>query len=287
MQISNSEGETFDHCERAHFYQFGLGLMPKHSSRYIKIGVLGHRILEAYYRRGLETTDVQEWVRAGLDELVAVYTEAQDEDDIDIAELLANRYRLYTQRYSADHWRVIDVEGQYERKLTDDITYVMRLDLLVEDTGGPYKGQHLVVDHKFCYAFFSPEELSMNSQLVKYIATLQGYGFNVSRGILNQVRSREDIKDPLKMLRREIIRPSQERMDGMMHEQLMTSEVIASRLTMPVSAQRVMAKRSISRRNCGPCGFLLPCGMALDGRDKDESRVLAGDYGHNTYGYRT
>jgi hypothetical protein len=286
LQISNSEAETYDKCERAHYYQFGLGLMPKQVPRPVRIGVLGHRILEAYYRTGLETTQRQEWYRAGLDELTKLFQHVDNDDDWDILSLLGVRFGQYAEHYATDRWRVIDVEGHYEKKLSDDITYAMRLDLLVEVIAGPYSGQHLVVDHKFCYAFQSPDELSMNSQLTKYIATLRDYGFNVSRGILNQVRYREDVKDPLKIFRREVIRPTDERIAGMLREQLMTSQLIKDRLTLPISAQRVIAKRSISKYNCGLCGFLTPCGMSLDGRDYDESIILASDYEQNTYGYR-
>jgi hypothetical protein len=217
LQISNSEAETYDKCERAHYYQFGLGLMPKQVPRPVRIGVLGHRILEAYYRTGLETTQRQEWYRAGLDELTKLFQHVDNDDDWDILSLLGVRFGQYAEHYATDRWRVIDVEGHYEKKLSDDITYAMRLDLL---------------------------------------------------------------------FRREVIRPTDERIAGMLREQLMTSQLIKDRLTLPISAQRVIAKRSISKYNCGLCGFLTPCGMSLDGRDYDESIILASDYEQNTYGYR-
>jgi len=284
--ISNSEGETFSTCERMHYYKFALGLQPRRASHFIRIGVVGHKVLETYYRAGLETNSNRgEMYLAAMDELTRFADIAKDEDDMAIVSLISSRIQLYVNTYK-DTFRVIDVEGKYHKKLTDEITYGMTLDLLVEETAGPYRGQHFVIDHKFCYNFQTPDELSMNSQLPKYIDTLRGYGFNVKRGMLNQIRYRGDIKEESKLFKRQYLKPSDIRLMGIMDEQLKVSKEIHKRVTMPVALYRETSRRSMSKRNCGSCQFRLPCSMELDGNEQQATSILANDYIANTYGYR-
>ena len=169
---------------------------------------------------------------------------------------------------------------------TDDIDFGMTLDLLVEVTTGPLRGQVLVVDHKFCYNFFTNEEIEMNSQLPKYIVTLRELGFNVRKAVLNQIRYRGDIKDGNKLFRRSYVSPSPTRLSAIMEEQLKVSELVLDRVRMPVSEYRRIARRSMSKRNCGMCSFRGPCSMELDGRELEASRALSLHYTENTYGYR-
>ncbi len=284
--ISGSEGETFNTCERSHYYKFALGLEPKRFSHFIRIGVVGHKVLETYYRCAMETNnDRKAMYLAAVDELANFISRAQDEEEHDVIDIVSSRINQYMSFYK-DTWRVLDVEGKYFMPITENINYGMTLDLLVEETSGPYRGQAIVIDHKFCYNFFSPEELSMNAQMPRYISTLKHLGFDVRRGILNQVRYRADIKDPTKFFKRAYIKPSEHRLEAIMEEQRRVSETIHERVSLPVSVYRDISKRSMSRRNCGSCHFRLPCSLELDGKDMDASRVLSLDYVENSYGYR-
>lgn len=285
--ISGSEGETFSTCERSHYYKFALGLQPKQENIYIRIGVAGHKALETFYRCALESNnDLSAMKVAVYEELGRMADKANDEEDFETISLISSRMGKYMDLYSGDGWRVIDVEGRYIHKLTDDIDYGMTLDLLVECTKGPLRGQCLVVDHKFCYNFFTPDEVEMNSQLPKYIVVLKQLGFNVRRGVLNQVRYRGDIKDGAKLFRRALIEPTTQRLEAIMDEQQKVSELIFQNLSKPVSTYRDEARRAMSKRNCGNCSFRKPCSMELDGRDHDASRLLAIHFKENTYGYR-
>lgn len=284
--ISNSEAETYNTCERMHYYKFALGLQPRRSSHFIRIGVVGHKVLETYYRCGLETNnDKRAMYLAAIDELAEFSANAKDEGELEIIDLVSSRINSYIRHYR-DTWRVIAVEDKYFKRLTEDIEFGMTLDLLVEETEGPLRGQHIVIDHKFCYNFQTAEELQMNSQVPKYISVLREHGFNVKRGMLNQIRYRGDIQDTEKLFKRSTIKPSDYRLDGIMNEQLKVSQEILANVSMPVSVYRDVARRSMSKRNCGSCQFRLPCSLELDGRENDASTILAMDYVGNTYGYR-
>lgn len=288
MIISNSEIDTLGTCERLHYYKFGLGLQPKKNNYPIRVGVAGHRVLETYYRAGLTSNDRREWYLAAVNELAVLMSSCRTEEDSDIMNLVSRRFQQYVTHYPIDNkeWRIVDVEGQYQIPLSSDITYGMRLDLLVEVMTGPWRGQFIVVDHKFCYAFQTPEEIQMNAQLPKYILTLRYNGFKISRGILNQIRYRDDIKDETKIFRRAPMKPNEIRMAAMMEEQLKSSIDVAKRLNMPVADYREQSRRHLSKFVCGFCQFQLPCSLELDGKDVEASRVLAMDYKESTYGYR-
>jgi hypothetical protein len=162
----------------------------------------------------------------------------------------------------------------------------MTLDLLVEETVGPSRGQMIVIDHKWIYRFHTADEIRMNAQIPKYLYTLQKSGFDVRYGILNEIRSRTDIRDPFKLFNRAEVRPSQVRIANVMREQLRASEIISRHLTEPVAVYNENARRNISKRSCGICHFRGPCSMSLDERYDMESRMLAIEYIGNDYGYR-
>lgn len=246
---------------------------------------MGHKVLETFYRTGLDTPNKREWYDAAIAEIERLTETAIDEEDLEITALVSDRFNKYVRHYR-DDWRIVDVEGKYQQHLEDDITYGMTLDLLIEEQSGAYRGQYIVIDHKWCYNFQTPDELMMNSQIPKYIATLRNNGFNVTRGMLNLIRYRSDIKDTDKLFKRSPLKPTDLRVENIMREQVATARLVRDRILMPVADYRDIAKRSMNKRNCGSCHFRLPCSLELDGRDKDASTALAVDYVENTYGYR-
>jgi hypothetical protein len=62
-----------------HYYKFALGLQPRRASHFIRIGVVGHKVLETYYRAGLETNSNRgEMYLAAMDELTRFADLAKD-----------------------------------------------------------------------------------------------------------------------------------------------------------------------------------------------------------------
>jgi hypothetical protein len=287
MIISNSEVETYNNCERQHYYKFGLGLRPLVDKAAIRLGVYGHYVLESYYRQGLETNNRRVWYDAAIASIQELIDGAKSEQDHDLISLVTTRFHQYINYYADDtSWRIVDVEGTYILEIAPEISYAMTLDLLIQETVGPARGQYVVIDHKFIYRFHSIDEILMNAQIPKYIYTLRQSGFDVRYGMLNEIRSRTGIQDETKLFNRAVIRPSAVRMRGLIREQERTSDLIKRRLERPIANYRETARRNVAKITCGNCDFRLPCSMALDERFDQESRILAISYVPNTYGYR-
>src|ERR1044071_469350 len=190
MIISNSEVETYDNGERQHYYKFGLVLRPLVDKAAIRLGVYGHYVLESYYRQGLETNNRRVWYDAAIASIQELIDGAKSEQDHDLISLVTTRFHQYINYYADDtSWRIVDVEGTYILEIAPEISYAMTLDLLIQETVGPARGQYVVIDHKFIYRFHSIDEILMNAQIPKYIYTLRQSGFDVRYGMLNEIRS--------------------------------------------------------------------------------------------------
>jgi CRISPR/Cas system-associated exonuclease Cas4 (RecB family) len=285
MIVSNSEVDSYLGCKRAHYYRFALGLSPKGMSRALHTGLLGHAVLEAYYNALKETSSTDDAFEAGMGVVAGAFAW----EDAEIVNVIMNRYIEYV-RYWSDHWRVISVEGVYKVPLTDHLEFGMTADLVVEYLAGPYKGQLVVIDHKFRYNFPSPDELSMHVQLPKYIWGLRQLGYPVRFAMMNVLRYREGINDVDKLYRRYEIRPTEEHLKRIMAEHLAVAEEIYAAKTQPVNVYANKAHRRLDMRVCAGCYFRVPCRQDLMG--VDESRTLAsmftpgGNQGpYKAYGY--
>lgn len=269
MIISNSETDTYLACKRRHYYRFGLGLSPKTMSRALHIGLLGHSILETYYKTLMDGYSKDQAIEAGMQEVL----ESFDYEDPDVVSIISNRFLLYTRHYDDSVFRVLDVEGVYKIPLNQRITLGMTVDLLVEFTKGPYRGQLVVIDHKYKYNFPSPDELSMNVQLYKYIWGLRQLDYPVTFAIMNVLRYREDIKDVSKLFARFELRPQGDQLKNIMVEHVGVSEEIFQAKSEPVAVYGTHAHRRGNDRDCSGCSYRRPCRLSLIG--KDETLTLA------------
>lgn len=239
-------------------------------SRALHIGLLGHSILETYYRSLMEGNSKEDAIESAN---VAI-AEAFDYESPDVVSIISNRFLLYLRHWTDDDsWRIVDVEGVYRVPITDEITLGMTVDLLIEYTKGPFQGQMVVIDHKFKYNFPSPDELSMNVQLYKYIWGLQKLGYPVRFAIMNCLRYREDIVEQYKLFNRYELRPKGDQLENIIREHLAVAEEIADVKRQPVSWYANHAPRRQNPRDCEKCYFRIPCRQALLGLD--ESRTLA------------
>lgn len=224
--------------------------------------------------------------QAGMDQIVL----APEHEELDIVRLVSHRFMLYHERYRNERFKVVGVEGVFSTELDNGTTYPLTLDLLVYYDDGPWEGQYVVIDHKFKYDFFSPDELSMHVQTFKYIWTLRKLGYNIKRSILNQIRYRDNIKDVDKLFKREVLEPTDIQLENIMHEHMAVSSEIESCKQQPVSWYAKHAPRRFNAKDCGFCYFRIPCRQELLG--KDASATLANMYApedpntfYRKYGY--
>ena len=286
MIISNSEVDSFLACRKLHYYKYALGLYPKNLSRANHIGLLGHAILETYYRSQMIGLDKAEAFDLALDKIHDSFAH----EDADIVSLVSNRFMRYCDYYAKDDFEIVDVEGVYKVPLSDQITFGMTLDLLVKYHSGPWAGQYVVIDHKYKYNFSSPDELSMHVQTYKYIWALRQLGFNVKRSVLNQIRYREDVKDIDKLFKRQELIPTDIELDNIMQEHLDVAKEIYNHKTQPVLWYATHSPRRANPRDCSGCYFRIPCRQ--ERRGIDASRTLSTMYApedphtfYKQYGY--
>lgn len=284
MIISNSEVEAYQHCPRKHWYAYGLKRTPTQKTLPIKHGILGHTILEAYYRAKMEQKNHVDCVQAGMAVLAEYLTLDNQSYEGKVITMVSDRFLAYTEHYKDEPWKILAVERPYAISLIDGVDYAMQLDLLVEWTDGPYKGEKIIVDHKWGYNFQSADEIYFGGQLPKYIWTLQRSGHpDVKWGMVNQIRYRA-IKDAVapKIFMRNRVEPTKERLDNVMDAQFSVGyEIMQKKLER--GWKITVPTPYLSRVICKNCFFKLPCGIELDGRDP--TRTLAVNYTTNTYGY--
>jgi hypothetical protein len=283
--ISNSEVDTFLQCRRRHYYRFGLGLEPVSNSLALDRGLIGHKALEHYYIAKHAGKDKDECIQAAHTYLNGILI--TDLDNINLSQVIFELKRQiirYAEHRWDEPWDIISVEQEFRAPIGEDLFFGMKTDLVVRLLTGEHKGNIVVVDHKWTYNFWSPDDFKYNVQIPKYVATIKGAGTFVSRGIINEIRYRE-LKNPTyeDEFRRTPIIPSGTVLRAVMAEQVVLSEKIAKIKRLPVAEQSRKATRNMNKNVCKFCPFKGPCYSELQGLDV--STTLATRFRPSTYGY--
>jgi hypothetical protein len=285
MIISNTEVATKNLCDKAHDFRFNKNLEPKKLPIAIYRGVLGHSALEPYYLEMKEGSSVDTCKSAALavldKEIARIASETPEEfEQISLVMNLRKLIINYARIYEEEPFRVLEVEKVYHTSVDDDIDYALRLDILVEMIKGEYRGDLVVVDHKFVYNFKTPLDIAMDAQLPKYIKALQDNGYTVTKGMFNQIRTRA-LKNPtpVDLYRREWVRSNRAETTQIWKEQLAVAKQIAKDKANP----DYMPVRTLSLLVCRSCMFQAPCKAELNG--DDTSRMLQANYKQSSYGY--
>lgn len=291
MIVSNTEVTSFSTCKRAHFYRFGMKIEPKEHviSKALFRGIVGHRIWEVYYvaiKHGASVDEARRLaevqIAVELDRVAT--TNPESYDMVQIILEVKGLLNLYTQVYQTDDFRVLEVETSYHTKISEDISYGLKLDLLIEMTKGEFRGDFVVLDHKFLYNFKTPRELDLDGQLPKYIKTVKDSGIVVTKGIFNQIRYRS-LKNakPEDLFKREWIKTKPTETARIWEDQLVVAEEIQEYKQLPLEEWDRKAVRNMSPYICRSCYFATVCKLQLN--DQDITNALAMGYQANTYGY--
>lgn len=279
--VSNSEVDSFQRCQRMHWYAYGLGLSPKAKNVPIKHGILGHSAFEAYYKAMKAELPRDECIQTGLLAIADAPSASGD-----VMGMVTKRFLEYVKHYENEPFRVIDVEGVYSIPLPNGLTYALTVDLLVEMTEGEYKGEQVVIDTKWCYYFWTVDDAYMHPQIPKYIGALRMLGANTRAGLINMVRWR-DIKtyEPEQVFRRLPVKPTQTRLDNIMQIQCKISldEILKRRQMSKVEWHDNHATPTLNNQNCKNCFFKQPCSQELDGIDPTTTLAIA--FENRSYGY--
>lgn len=264
--ISNSEVTAYNECARRHWYQYNHGLQPRSYGLALTRGIIGHQILEIYYKMimdGFPVDAAKERCLTQLDNFILEFSanNLTEYDKIMMLTQLRQLIEKYIDFYSEGtdkDFRILAVEQTYIAPVDQDVSYGMKLDVLIEILNGVYRGEIVIMDHKFLYNFKSDEELSIDGQLPKYIRTVAGNGIHVTRGIFNQLRYRElKNPDPDAIFRRTWVKPSRQAKEQIWQEQVDASLEIVNNPRPP--------RRTLSPLVCKNCYFLQICRADLNG----------------------
>lgn len=283
--LSNSQVEAYQKCRRMYFYAHDLRLAPKVYPDHLLRGIVGHEALAEYYK----FIRAEGWARREDGKKMAMdflFKEgAKYITQLHVIAQLTTLLQEYFSYYDSDRFKILKVEEMYIEQRNTSPDFGMRLDILLEMEKGPYKGQLIMMDHKFTYNFFSQTLIDLNVQLPKYIGVLRRLGFPVSRGMFNQIRTREwksDSKTDL-FKRSFTEKYTDTEIEDIESDHNLIASEIESKSQLPVSMRSSLATRNPGNQTCNYCDFVDIC--ALDRRGVDTSKDQAAHYRVNPYGY--
>lgn len=183
-RISHSEVETYNTCERKHFYQYAEKLEPLRESRALVVGTLFHEYCEKYFKC---VQSLQESGQFSYEEKEKLVTQislefAEKEDDIETFTILKNYLRLQV----LDSFRVMSVEQHFVCEISPGVDLSFKVDLIVQDNSGRF----IIVDHKTVQNPFKDYELKIKPQLVLYLVALLKGGYPVDGVAYSQIKKK-------------------------------------------------------------------------------------------------
>lgn len=286
MIISNSEVASKNLCDKQHDFRFNKLLQPRTVSGPLGLGILGHEAFEAYYNEMMQGSPVDLCKKAAHSVLHAeiVRTSTETPEDYERLQDIAYLVKLfdgYAEVYRQEPFRILAVEKEYQTPISDDIYYGLKLDLLVEFISGKYRGDFVVVDHKFVYNFKTQLDIDMDAQIPKYIKVLRDHDIIVTKGLFNQVRYRRmKAPQPSDIYQRSWLKANKEETEQIWKEQL----IVAKQIVRAREDPSYVPIRTLSLLVCRSCSFQAPCKAELNGDNID--KMLAANYIKSTYGYK-
>ena len=274
--VSHSEVDSYLLCRRKHYYGYGLSLERISTSQSLATGTAGHRVLEAFYAHIMSLSDTAQGQLKNFDLGVERAREVYDEIIAEGYEDANNRATLHDMLFNEEYgyfanefmvrngWRILAVEAEFSLTYDTDTqsTYPFVVDLIVEDP----EGRFVVIDHKFVYDFYTPEQTDLQPQIPKYIGALRAMNHEIVYGAYNMVRTRKlKTPEPDNMTYFMILKPNTERVLNTFTEQLGVAAEIQALKELPLEEQSKRAYRTANKMVCQSCSFRDICSTELIG----------------------
>jgi hypothetical protein len=274
--VSHSEVDSYLLCRRKHYYGYGLSLERISTSQSLATGTAGHRVLEAFYAHIMSLSDTAQGQLKNFDLGVERAREVYDEIIAEGYEDANNRATLHDMLFNEEYgyfanefmvrngWRILAVEAEFSLTYDTDTqsTYPFVVDLIVEDP----EGRFVVIDHKFVYDFYTPEQTDLQPQIPKYIGALRAMNHEIVYGAYNMVRTRKlKTPEPDNMTYFMILKPNTERVLNTFMEQLGVAAEIQALKELPIEEQGKRAYRTANKMVCQSCSFRDICSTELIG----------------------
>lgn len=273
--VSHSEVDSYLLCRRKHYYGYGLSLQRVQESNSLATGTAGHRILETFYGYLKQFDTAEEQAKAfdgafnlAVDEYQQILKEGYEDADrrASLHDILFNEdYGYFAHEFFVRNgWRILAVEAEFNLLYDDELqsTYPFVVDMIVQDPDGKY----VVIDHKFVYDFYTPEQTDLQPQIPKYIGALRALGHEVSYGAYNMLRTRK-MKDPTPETNNYLmlLKPNSTRVVTTFMEQLGVAAEIQALKELTIEEQEKRAYRTANKMVCQSCSFRDICSIELMG----------------------
>lgn len=173
---------TFGRCPRQAMYKYSDRLIPKVTTRPLRMGNWFHSLLETHYRGG-------DWQERHV-ELIQLQEEQFFDEEIgrvpQSCERLMRSYLWYYQLEGKYGFNVVEAEKMYTTEWPDGTQYQCMIDALVE-----YEGEIWAMDHKLRSQLPGLLQRLLDSQSLIYLWCLRRNGIKARGFIWNYVRMRE------------------------------------------------------------------------------------------------
>jgi hypothetical protein len=274
--VSHSEVDSYLLCRRKHYYGYSLSLERVSTSHSLATGTAGHRILETFYKTLLSAGETADKQLNAWDQAI---TTAQQEYETIVSEGYEdapNRALLHDILFNDDWgyfaneymtragWTIMAVEAEFSLVYDEDkqSSYPFVVDMIVKDT----EGRFVVIDHKFVYDFYTPEQTDLQPQIPKYIGALRAMNYEIGYGAYNMLRTRKlKTPDSGSMNYFMILKPNTERVLNTFMEQLGVAAEIQALKELPIEDQSKRAYRTANKMVCQSCSFRDICSTELIG----------------------
>lgn len=289
--ISGSEVSTWQLCQMKWLFQFKLGRQPKKLSDALFIGTMGHEALSTYYTLLKDGVDWSNAVESMTDFVVREMAKNNEQRKsgfitgtmaserqlliMKLAGILEDYAKVMAEQDSINY-EVVEVEAMHVSKGF----FAMRLDLLLRERSTQ---DLILMDHKFLRNFYQQKQLSMNSQIVRYIKVVGGdREEKVKKGMLNMLRTHESA---VERFERAVIPYDETVANRRIADQLHVAEQV--RVAWAMSNRECIDTliRTLSDYTCKFCAFAEVCMLALAGRESDMKAELQMNFEKSTYGY--
>lgn len=256
--ISISQADAWLTCQRKWMFSYLFEKQSDHVSRALAMGIIGHEILAIYYQALKNGSAPAEAYQKAMLRLTEYFTDG--ETDSEVLSMVHGLVSRYIDQDSMAGLEILEVEEDFFIPINDQFWYGMRIDLLIKDS----RGRVRLIDHKFTYDFYQPDELRQNSQMPKYMAGLRFAGYPVVEAYLNQFRTRFKShliskKTDEELFKRDPVGITEERVKSNLKYQLIASERIVKRRALPL---KLAVEESLPVQNkmvCKNCSFRDPC----------------------------
>lgn len=252
--ISDSEVTAFQKCERVHMFSYGYNLRPTKASKPLRIGAIGHMMLEEFYLAKQKGFSLEKCISNAMCATIGI-----DDEQL---PLVISRFLMFAKsHYEHDDFTIVAVEKPFECELIEGtVNFLFVPDLVVQLPNGRYR----VYEFKWGYNFWTNQEVYHLAQLPKYIWGLRKLGYDVQDGIISQLRYRP-IKNPSpsQLFRESIYGPKEVRLENIIEIQRQVAYKIMA--LPPKEIWKETALPSLNKVTCKDCFFEIPCDQMLDG----------------------